>query len=316
MTDDELPARVSRLDPETMLAELNRRTGAGMRLLGRADHGEVGAAFVSWPDGREGVLTRSAAAMQELERIGMLLGRAADAGLPVPRYQTIVDLGTDRAIVQQRLPGSVPSRVDDALVEQLVEVADQWAGQGFGAPELDLHLSSSGPGFCLHETLANYQDRSRLLLQRVREIGRSAGIEEGDDLVHLDFHPANVLVADGRISGVIDWDGIGRGDRRAAYVTLTFDLSFGSQFRPEYDGLGGGGWKVVLGPLARAPIERVRRWWAHMALRQVDWTIRHGYPSEVIDFYLDLGSDGLDVLAAEPADLVDRLHRLCDPTGR
>ena len=233
----------------------------------------------------------------------------------MPRYQLVVDLGTDRAIIQQRLPGSVPSRIDDALVQQLAEVVESWADLGHGAPELDLYLSSSGPGFCVHETLAGYDDRSRRLLQRVREIGRSAGFEQGEDLVHLDFHPANVLVVDGRVTGVIDWDGIGHGDRRAAYVTLIFDLSFGARFRPAYDGLGDAGWTAVLARLTEAPVEPIRRWWAHLALRQVDWTIRHGYPTEVIDFYLDLGPGGLDVLEAEPTDLADRLRRLCVRSG-
>ncbi|MEZ4520530.1 MAG: phosphotransferase [Thermomicrobiales bacterium] len=36
----------------------------------------------------------------------------------------------------------------------------------------------------------------------------------GDRLVHLDFHPGNVLVNEGRISGLIDWTNARRGDPR------------------------------------------------------------------------------------------------------
>jgi aminoglycoside phosphotransferase (APT) family kinase protein len=41
--------------------------------------------------------------------------------------------------------------------------------------------------------------------------------------VHGDFHHENLLIRDGRITGV-DWDGAGRGDRRFDLVTLRFGL--------------------------------------------------------------------------------------------
>ena len=46
----------------------------------------------------------------------------------------------------------------------------------------------------------------------------------GTDAVHGDFHHENLLTRDGRITGVIDWDGAGRGDRRFDLVTLRFGL--------------------------------------------------------------------------------------------
>lgn len=36
-----------------------------------------------------------------------------------------------------------------------------------------------------------------------------------DALLHLDFHPANVLVEDGRVTGVVDWENTRAGDPRA-----------------------------------------------------------------------------------------------------
>ncbi|SDT46750.1 aminoglycoside phosphotransferase family protein [Microlunatus soli] len=298
-----IPPPVPPLDAEQLLAEVNRHTDAGLRLTGRAAAGEVGAGYVAWPDGRHGVLTRSGAPVSELRKTQAVLERVAAVGIPSPHYQQIVDLGEQRAIIQQRLPGSSPERVDAGLVVQLVDLVETLrglSGTGSVAPEVNLHLTSSGPGFCVHETLSGYDARSRRLLGRIREIGRDAPPEHGDDLVHLDFHPANVLVDDaGRISGLVDWDGIGRGDRRFALVTLTFDLSFGIAHRDGYRALDPADLAPVLDGLAAAPVERVRRWWASMSLRQVDWTIRHSYPIEVIDFYLALATRGLDRLTAD-----------------
>lgn len=302
-----IPDRVPRLDAEALIIKLNR-TGAGLRLTGLADHGEVGAAYVEWPDGRTGVLTRSAAPAAELERTGRLLASAAAAGLPVPAYQTVVDLGAERVIIQQWLAGAVPAEVDNRLVADLLDLVERFKGLGEDGPQLELYLSSSGPGFCLHETLTAYDDRSRRLLARIREIGADRP-EPGDDLVHLDFHPANVLVQDGRITGLIDWDGIARGDRRFALATLSFDLSFRLRTGSGCRGLDRDGFAVVLDRLAEVDPADLRRWWAHMSLRQVDWTIRHDHGPAVVDWYLTIAERGLDRLAAEQPiryqDLVD-----------
>jgi aminoglycoside phosphotransferase (APT) family kinase protein len=116
--------------------------------------------------------------------------------------------------------------------------------------------------------------------------------------VHLDFHPGNVLVEDGQITGLVDWDGLGRGDRRFAAVTLLFDLGHGAAFRPGYRAVDEEAVAPVLDLLADAPAVAVRRWWAHMGLRLVDWTIRHGYTEAEIDYYLGLTARGLDRLEA------------------
>ncbi|WP_195909236.1 phosphotransferase [Microlunatus sp. Gsoil 973] len=278
---------------------MNDRTGASLRLAGLADRGEVGAAYVQWPDGRTGVLTRSAAPVDVIQRTGRLLAGAAAAGLPVPAYQKIVDLGTQRVIIQERLPGSPPDNVDNRLVGDLLDLVDRFTGLGDGGVDLELYLTSSGPGFCLHETLAGHNDRSRRLLARIRAIAAEQPDdrpESGNDLVHLDFHPANVLVDRGRISGLVDWDGVARADRRFALVTLSFDLSIRLRTGTECRGLDGSGVERVVEQLACAAVEDVRRWWAHMSLRQVEWTIRHGYDRAVVDWYETIAERGLDRL--------------------
>jgi aminoglycoside phosphotransferase (APT) family kinase protein len=134
----------------------------------------------------------------------------------------------------------------------------------------------------LHEPLARYDRRTADVLAWVRDVGADGDVADGDDLVHLDFHPGNVLVDAGAVSGVVDWDGAARGDGRFDLVTLRFYLAmYAPELTPWFDELLD----------ARVPPRVQRAYWAHMSLRQVDWSIRH-HPSAAVDFWLDVSARG------------------------
>ncbi|MGW5192974.1 phosphotransferase [Kribbella sp. NPDC004138] len=273
MSPDGVPAPVAKLDAQQLLREVNDATDAGLEFLGQAAAGEVGAAFVRWPDGRDGVLTRGFGSAADLRRTAEVLDAARQEGLPVPRYDLLAELPGSVGVVQERLPGQAPQTVDRALLESMIALTDQFAGRGGSLPVPSLYLFESGPGFCLHESLQVYDDRTRKLLDRLQEIGRAEpGGMAGDDLVHLDFHTGNVLTDAGRITGIVDWDGIGRGDRRFALVTLRFDAHVrlpGADLAWFDDLL-----ETRLDPAV------LRLYWAHMTLRLVDWSIRHHTPAD------------------------------------
>jgi aminoglycoside phosphotransferase (APT) family kinase protein len=273
VTHDGVPAPVAKLDARQLLREVNQASGAGLEFLGQAGLGEVGAAFVRWPDGRDGVLTRGYGSLADLRRTADALEAARLGGLPVPRYQLLADLPEGIGIVQERLPGLPPETVDRAFLESMIALTDRFAGLAHDLPVPSMHLLESGPGFCLHESLQRYDDRTRRLLDWIHEVGRDepSGMT-GDDLVHLDFHANNVLTDGSRITGIVDWDGIGRGDRRFALVTLRFD----AQVRlPDAD-------LAWFDELLESTLEPavLRLYWAHMSLRQVDWSIRHHTPAD------------------------------------
>ncbi|GAA3106185.1 hypothetical protein JOF29_001839 [Kribbella aluminosa] len=271
----ELPPPVPKLDARVLLDEVNRSTGAGLEFVGRAAGGEVGAAFVRWPDGRDGVLTRGAGGLAELRRTAAALDVAQALGLPVPQYQMLAGLPDGVGVVQERLPGRAPEKADRTLLEAMIALSERFAGIAPALPVPSMYLLESGPGFCLHESLERYDDRTRRLLGWIREVGRGEpGGMTGDDLVHLDFHPGNVLVDDaGTITGIVDWDGIGRGDRKFGLVTLRFSAHVRL---PDAD-------LTWFDELLRTVLEPavLRLYWAHMALRQVDWSIRHHTSADV-----------------------------------
>jgi hypothetical protein len=299
--DDPALAPVRRLEPERLVTLVNTHTDARLTLVGPAPGGQVGAAYVRWPDGREGVLTwwPDGPADQVL-RTADILALARERGLPVPAYDMIAEVPGALAIVQERLPGRPPAQPGRSLVEQMVELVEGFAGLLAHRRDMevpDLWLRESGPGFCLHRPLQLHNARTRRLLDWVRTVGASEpSTMVGDDLVHLDYHPGNVLVAEpqpagaGRqdagtsvITGIVDWDGIGRGDRRLCLVTLRFAMLSDPDLGRWLDGM----LDDVL------DLATLRLYWAHMSLRQVDWAIRHFTPGDVED-WLDLAETRMD----------------------
>jgi aminoglycoside phosphotransferase (APT) family kinase protein len=274
---------VARLDAGALVSELHEVAGARLDVEGPCPGGQVGAAYVRWPDGRRSVLTTrppgSAAAARRTE---VLLAVGRDHGVPAPRYELVEELPGATAVVQELLPGSVPAAPSRRTVESMIEVNERCRGilAGHDDPAPSLYLREDGPGFCLHEPLARYGRRTARLLAEIEEVG--AAVPEhlaGDDLVHFDFHPENVLVdAAGTVTGVVDWDGASRSHGYFDLYTLRFDLA---RRAPEL-----GRW-LAAELRGAAPDEVVLACWAHMSLRLVDWCSRH-YTAPYVTTWLEV----------------------------
>lgn len=264
--------RTERWDPETVLGLVAESAGVVLLNAGRCRGGEVGACYVRWPDGHLGVLTAGPQRAAAARQAGLLTAVARAAGVPAPRYELIAEGPGLTAVVQELLPGSPPDDVTASTLESMLEVNRKLRGVLAGRDEVaapSLYLLTDGPGFCLHGPMAAYDRRTARLLAAIEEIG--AAVPEhlhGDDLVHFDFHPENVLIAGhGEVTGVVDWDGAGRGDATLDLMTLWFDLTRRApQLAP-----------LVERELRVAPQQVLLASWAHMSLRLVDWSIReHG----------------------------------------
>jgi len=82
-----------------------------------------------------------------------------------------------------------------------------------------------GVGFCLLDTMRSYSAATNQLLDTLQAVvaTHAADIDTRvDDIVHFDFTPANILVGDRHITGVIDWGGACAGDRAFDLATLLF----------------------------------------------------------------------------------------------
>lgn len=87
-------------------------------------------------------------------------------------------------------------------------------------------------------------------LRRIWSDGVEADRHEIDRWLHGDLHPRNLIVADGRLSGIIDWGDLCRGDP-ATDLSVAWTL-----FSPE----GRGGFWEGYGPVDAHVLRRARAW--------------------------------------------------------
>ncbi|MFJ1613620.1 phosphotransferase [Streptomyces sp. NPDC088251] len=273
-----------------MAAAVYAETGVRLVVEGRCPGGETGAAHVRWPDGHRSVLkSRPDTRIEELRAGPLTVCEVLRArGYPCP--STELALQVDRAVVlvQQLLPGTPLECLDHDGLDRALALNASQAGlltEHPRVPSMNLYLLDDGPGYCLHEPLRRHNRRSSALEQRIRAVG--AGHPRrlaGHDVVHQDFHHGNLLAVDGTVTGVVDWDGAGRGDRRFDLVTLRFGLHAKEQ--------APGVVRRLDDILDALPEDILRPCWAHMSLRMTDWAVRHFAPGDVAH-WLDLAEQRL-----------------------
>jgi hypothetical protein len=271
--------RVERLDAAEMALALFEQTRIRLAVEGPCAGGQVGTAYVRWPDGHIGVLKwRPHVTVDEL-RSGPLAvaGQLRTLGYPAPATELTAQIGHAVVMVQELLPGTKIDYLDARHFDRVIDVhriqANALAGLG-GVPAYQLYLLDDGPGYCLHEPLRQFSRRTASLERQISRCGAENPRHLlGNDAVHGDFHPGNILAAHGGITGVVDWDGAGRGDHRFDLVALRFGIHPDRADREVIERLD-----TLLDAL---PAAILRPAWAHMSLRMTDWAIRHFPPGEV-----------------------------------
>ena len=278
-------ARAERLEAARMVDALHAQAGVRLTLEGACPGGQVGAAYVRWTDGHRSVLKWRPHSRAEEMRAGPLAVTEALrlAGCPAPATELVAQVGHAVVMVQELLPGRKIGRLDHRSLDQVLQLNELQAGRLCERPDIpavDLHLHDDGAGYCLHGPLREHNRRSAALERWIAAVGaESLPRLAGDDAVHMDFHPGNMLASGGAITGIVDWDGAARGDRRFDLVTLRFGIH-----AQETDPGVARRLDAVLDSL---PEDILRPTWAHMSLRMVDWAIRHFTPSDV-EHWLDL----------------------------
>jgi aminoglycoside phosphotransferase (APT) family kinase protein len=160
-----------------------------------------GASASAWKvraDGDQYVLRLSDSAEMTAARLSAMAA-ARGAGLPVPDLVRRASTGRDEVLLLSWLPG-VP--LADVLVQSPETARD--LGHAMGALQRRLHEVTAPMDVPAVITDADHPFAA----------GRGIpGLPEGDALLHLDFHPLNLLVdpASLAISGIVDWDNARRG---------------------------------------------------------------------------------------------------------
>jgi hypothetical protein len=204
------------------------------------------------------------------------INRLRVAGVPAPAT-TVARDGEDVLLLLDYLPGRSDPPLSSDLIDQLLDIVGYEAGLADSSPAawrelIGTSLSVGLSGYCEHGSLFTFSDASRALLARVRRVGADpAGTRLlAPDLVHYDLHPDNVLSVDGRrVSGIIDWDAVRTGDRALDLALLAFSISW----RTADSGLLEQVWKAFL---STSTHDARVIYMHHVALRLVDWIIRHG----------------------------------------
>lgn len=195
-------------------------------LTGLADQvgGSSSAAFVAWPDGRESAMTRTRTPVEVMRETAAVLNDVRGTGLPVPAHQLVMELADGYVVVvQERLPGHHVDALDSTTAAAIVAMNDRFAGVLRDHHQVPRPRVFPEATVTFERTVGQLGERGRRLLARLLEIdgGRPFRMQ-GDDLVHTDYTPGNVLFdAAGNVTGVVDWNaGAARGDRHYALLGI------------------------------------------------------------------------------------------------
>lgn len=262
------------MDQVELLQRINQLHQTTFRLIERYPDGEQGAFRVKDHLGQEWVLKwapgmRNLDWMQGAKTTTDLL---RNQGYPAPCYLLIGKLPEGIYSVQSALPGAPLHVLPSTLLPRLLELNELQRGRALPG-RTDWHQEAvdtvlmGGDGYCLHASLEHHSQETTALLHSLQALvleHRDAP-HRTDDIVHGDFQQANILVQNEQISGVVDWDGAGRGDCIFDLVTLLFYTYDDAEMRD----------RLQQRILARASLALVNIYCSHLILRQVDWSLRY-----------------------------------------
>jgi Phosphotransferase enzyme family len=273
---------------------IRARRGLSLRPVGFFVGGEVGAADVRGDDGTRYVLKWWEGDAEAGRRAAALVGRLRQVGYPIPRFIVADDVGGVTVMLQEYVQGRVRDDMPDEVIETLLSLNGLQARAGDSATTdwtnyIVGSLLVGCEGYCVHQSLRDYDRRTSELLETIRATGDAVEELPAGDVVHVDFHHRNVLLNGNAVTAVIDWEGCRSGDAAFDLATLAFGLSV-AKVSARARG------QVVEEFRRRAAPGARRAYVAHMALRQVDWSIRHR-TAEDVDHWLGVSSEYLDDVA-------------------
>jgi len=283
---------------------VNAHHATSFTLGGRIGGVHTGAWLLQDPTGARAVLKRgpTPARLHHMERLAATVDHLVARAYPTPRYLYYGADATDRRYsVQQFMPGKELGTLSPDTLDVLfalnhrhanvhIQTTQDWAtyvratvyeGESGWAELMGPHSP---------ETAALWQG-----FERAAAPYRGVTLWDGD-LVHSDFHTANVLVEDGQVTAVVDFENAGKGTRAQDLVTLLMYAY--------YDDLAGR-------PIIQPQAVRRRSWDHALSIRGpsevvicmvssliglVEWSVRHQKPGDV-DTFVETGRRFLEDLS-------------------
>lgn len=262
------------MEPASLLRQINAIHETTFELGQRYPDGEQGAFALLDKQGNRYVLKWKPGALNthRIEEAQAVTNLLRSIGYPAPRYVFTGYALAGVYSIQEALPGSPVCSLTTALLARLLELNELQRGRAL-AGQRDWHREAvdtvlfGGNDYCLHESLRQYSRATADLLQELQRLVSTHQNEphRTNDIVHVDFQHANILVYNEQISGIIDWEEPYAGDCIFDVATLLFYAYDEPAIREQL-------WQYVL---AHASLNLISVYLAHLMLRQVDWSLRH-----------------------------------------
>jgi hypothetical protein len=300
----ELPELPGLPEIPEVVQRINAGHGTAFEVVERFQRGSQGAFRLRDGAGNGYVLKWSAGetGLGSLTSEVPLLDRLRAAGYPIPRYVAWGVLGAPvgRYTVQTLLPGKSAWGIGGQALEDALALNDLQADAGGvlleggvgarGTPYEPWHrliprlALEGGDGFCHLDAMRGHSPRTAAALTRVQGYvaGRatSLGSRPARDVVHFDFSGPNILVDEGRVTGVVDWGPV-PGDRTFDLATLLFYDGYYADVADTRARIWGRALELVDAGTFGVYL-------AHMVHRQTDWSIRH-HDAAMVERVLGIG---------------------------
>jgi aminoglycoside phosphotransferase (APT) family kinase protein len=268
----------------TILYQIQQQAGVDLAIVGRLTEGESGAWKVRDVDGACFVLKTHPDSnyLAQFESVQATTDSLRESGFPIPRHIAHGSRAAGAWQLVEWIPGRSHQPLTASTYRQIIQLNELQRNLAINQnpawiEDMVSSVLDGCDGYCKVDTLRQHSLRTRNLLRTLQFSARNARNVEvnGTDIVHFDFHPGNILVIDGSITGVIDWTGSCWGDATFDLCTLLF---YCYDVQPWSDLL----MREILG---RIDTRTLRLYLSHMILRQVDWSIRH-HNQSTVDHYL------------------------------